>query len=350
MPSFTDKLMQWHLKNNHRKLPWKGEKDTYKIWLSEVILQQTRAEQAIPYYLKFIRHFPSIKSLANADEKEIFRLWQGLGYYNRCKNLIAAARQICFERKGVFPENYEDILALKGVGNYTAAAIASFAYNQPYAVVDGNVKRVLTRYFGITDSPDTATGHKKITELANQLISKSKPAQFNQAIMDMGATICKPKPDCEICPLNKTCFAFQHQRIDDFPVRMRKIIHKRRYFNYLILETKSSVYLRKRTEKDIWQNLYEPLLIESDRFLSKKKLLNLPQLKPLFVCGACLFADDKKLNSKQILTHQIIFSQFIRIAVKKNLKIILNCRRIKKKELNIYPMPKTVADYFANNF
>ena len=201
---FTNKLLQWNKRENIRSMPWKGEKDPYKIWISEIILQQTRVQQGVAYYNRFIKAWPTIKSLAKATEQEVYKLWEGLGYYSRCRNLIASAKYINDELGARFPEKYEDILSLKGIGDYTAAAIASFAFNQPYAVVDGNVFRVLARFFGIKTPVDTTEGKKLFRKLANELIDKKNPGEYNQAIMDFGAVVCKPVlPKCNECPLQK---------------------------------------------------------------------------------------------------------------------------------------------------
>src|SRR4030095_7742264 len=207
---FTKKLLGWNRKHNKRSMPWKGESDPYRIWLSEIILQQTRVGQGMDYYQKFISGFPTIQDLANAPEKEVFKYWEGLGYYNRCRNLIAAAKKIALEKKGLFPSSYDQLLQLPGIGPYTAAAIASFAFGLPYAVVDGNVERVLARYFGISTPVGSVSGKKLYSALAAELIDRKEPAAFNQAIMDFGATVCKPQnPLCKTCVLAKNCQSYQ---------------------------------------------------------------------------------------------------------------------------------------------
>ena len=220
---FTKTLMNWNKAYNVRKMPWKGQKDPYKIWLSEIILQQTRVEQGLAYYNRFIDRYPSVINLANAKDEEVFKLWEGLGYYTRCKNLLSTARYIAFELGGIFPNNYEELLQLKGVGPYTAAAIASFSYNLPYAVVDGNVFRVIARYFGIDKPIDTTAGKYFFTELANQLLPPKEAGLYNQAIMDFGATICKPAlPSCTTCKLHKTCAAIELGRVNILPIKTRQ--------------------------------------------------------------------------------------------------------------------------------
>lgn len=305
---FTRKLMQWHDVDNHRTMPWKEEKDPYKIWLSEIILQQTRTEQGLPYYLRFTETYPTIKDLAAAPDEEVFRIWQGLGYYNRCRNMLAAARYITNELKGIFPGKYEDILALKGVGPYTAAAIASFAYNLPHAVVDGNVYRVLSRFFGIDTPIDSTNGKKQFSLLAENLLDSKNSAAYNQAIMDLGATVCKPAaPLCDQCPLAAHCFALKHSLIKDLPVKSKKVAVKKRFFHYLFIFHEGKVWIRKRTGKDIWQNLYEPLLIEAEQPLSRTNLGEDDTIRKLGVKTKSISYDG---SLSQRLTHRIIESHF----------------------------------------
>ena len=247
--TFTKKLLKWFV-SNYRPLPWKGEKNPYLIWLSEIILQQTRVEQGLPYYEKFRKKYPTIKDLALAPEDEVMKLWEGLGYYSRARNLHTTAKFISKDLDGIFPKTHKEILALKGVGSYTAAAIASFAYNLPYAVVDGNVYRVLSRYFGIATPIDSTDGKKEFALLAQELLATEKPGAYNQAIMDFGATHCMPKqPKCITCLLNKKCKAFTENRIDILPVKTKKIKKRTRYLNYLIINQGNQVFINKRTGK-----------------------------------------------------------------------------------------------------
>ncbi len=255
---FKRKLIYWHRKFNKRELPWKGEKDVYRIWLSEIILQQTRAGQGLKYYERFLKHYPTIQKLAAAPIDEVFKLWEGLGYYNRCRNLHVTANKIVLELGGRFPSTYENILQLKGVGPYTAAAIASFAYHLPYAVVDGNVYRVLGRFFGITEPSDGVKGKKLFQELAQNCLIQKESAAYNQAIMDFGATVCKPdNPLCCNCPLQKKCIAYTTDRVNDYPVKTKKLQIKKRWFSFFILECNGQFAVRKRTGKDVWENLFE---------------------------------------------------------------------------------------------
>jgi A/G-specific adenine glycosylase len=257
LKSFSNNLLNWHLTKNTRSMPWKGEKDPYKIWLSEIILQQTKVEQGLKYYEKFITKFPSISLLAKAKDETVFKMWEGLGYYSRCKNLLETARAI-YKNGAVFPSVYEEIIKLKGVGAYTAAAIASFAYNLPYAVVDGNVYRILSRYLANSTSTATAAGKKEFAGIAQHLLHKTKPGLYNQAIMDLGATICKPaNPLCEICPVKNTCAAKLAGTVAAYPVKRKKPILKKRLLLYFLIQQNQYVYVKKRTGSGIWENLFE---------------------------------------------------------------------------------------------
>ncbi|HEY0272663.1 MAG TPA: A/G-specific adenine glycosylase, partial [Chitinophaga sp.] len=255
-------------------MPWKGEKDPYRIWLSEIILQQTRVEQGWPYYERFVQAYPTITHLARAADDEVFRLWQGLGYYARCRNMLAAAREIAHTFHGRFPNTYESILALPGIGAYTAAAIASFAFGLPHAVLDGNVYRVLARYFGIQTPSDSTEGKKEFTQLAGELLDKTQAAAYNQAIMDFGAVVCKPQlPECNTCPLSPQCVALHTGQAYRLPVKTKKLVIRQRFFYYMILIYNKQVYIRKRVEKDIWQNLHEFILVELPCPVTQAELL-----------------------------------------------------------------------------
>jgi len=261
---FSRLLVEWNKEQNKREMPWKGEKDPYKVWLSEIILQQTRVEQGWAYYEKFIKKYPGIRLLAKAKDEEVFKLWEGLGYYTRCKNLLHTARFIERNYKGKFPSAYDEIAALKGVGPYTAAAIASFCFNLPHAVLDGNVFRILSRVFGIATPVDTTEGKKQFKELADKVLDKNNPGLFNQAIMDFGATVCKPMlPACAACSLNKICIAYKTAGVNKLPVKEKILQKKLRWFSYFIFQAAEKTFVRKRTGKDIWQNLFEFYLVES---------------------------------------------------------------------------------------
>lgn len=270
---FSKALKKWHLVENNREMPWKGIKDPYKIWLSEIILQQTRVEQGLAYYNRFIDTYPDVHTLAKAPDNQVFKLWEGLGYYSRCRNLITAAKTISIEHDGLFPASKEGLLALSGIGNYTAAAIGSFAFGLPLAVVDGNVLRVLSRVFGISTPVDTPAGRKALEQLAEQLLDKKEPALYNQAIMDLGATVCKPRqPLCGACPFQHKCLAFETDKIEQLPVKSKKIKQRERFFYYLILESKGKQLVRQRKGKDIWQDLFEFILKETDEPVEEKEL------------------------------------------------------------------------------
>lgn len=341
---FTRSLLQWNTLSNDRPMPWKGEKDPYKIWLSEIILQQTRVEQGWHYYKRFVATFPTINELAKAPETTIFKLWEGLGYYTRCKNLIATARFIAREKNGVFPGSYEEILQLKGIGPYTAAAIASFAFDLPYAVVDGNVFRVLARYFGIDTPVDGSEGKKIFASLADALLDKKQPGMYNQALMDFGAVVCKPKlPACADCPLKKSCVAYTNGIVNELPVKEKKIIKKTRWLYYLLFRHANKIAVRKRGAKDIWENLYEFVLIEKQAKTTIKKLLQQGEFKVLIGNNKYIVEEISK-EHKQQLTHQTIHGQFIQINVPGNCTLegyeMLPLTKIKN-----LPFPKFITAY-----
>ncbi|HTN08042.1 A/G-specific adenine glycosylase [Agriterribacter sp.] len=342
---FTKKLLLWNKKYNRREMPWKGEKDPYKIWLSEIILQQTRVEQGWNYYLRFIKTFPTVQQLANAPETKVFKLWEGLGYYSRCKNLIAAAKIIDKDYGGRFPAVYEEILGLPGIGPYTAAAIASFAFNLPYAVVDGNVLRVIARIGGITAPVDTAKGKTLLNKLAFELLDKKQPGLYNQAIMDFGAVVCKPKtPACNECIMHENCSAYQLELVADLPVKEKKIVKKSRWLYYFIITYKNQVYIRKRTAKDIWQNLHEFLLVEKDSPVTKKNWLLLSPVKQLLHPNEAVVTQVSKLYTQQ-LTHQTLHGQFIEISVNKAPNLGADFTGVTYAELGNYPFPKFMITY-----
>jgi len=342
---FATRLLKWNKEKNDRQMPWKGEKDPYKIWLSEIILQQTRVEQGMKYYQKFIKKFPDVHKLANANDANIFKLWEGLGYYSRCKNLIYSARHISKTLKGKFPETYETIYSLKGVGSYTASAIASFAYELPYAVLDGNVYRVLSRVFGISTSIDSSAGKKVFSNLANELLDMKKPAVYNQAIMDFGAVVCKPSiPLCSTCYFNKSCFAYLNNRVNELPVKEKSIRIKKRWFYYLVLENRNDIIIRQRSQKDIWQQLFEFPLIEMIRPTNAKKVIQYAQNI------GWLKEDNYKVVSisaisKQKLSHQLISGQFIRIRLNKRKKACSDWQWLEKNNLSKITFPKLINQY-----
>lgn len=314
--NFSNSLIQWYLQNK-RDLPWRNTVNPYHIWLSEIMLQQTRVAQGLPYFLSFTASFPTVFDLANADEEQVLKLWQGLGYYSRARNLHNTAKYVAFELDGIFPDNYKDLLQLKGVGEYTAAAIASFSYNEVVPVVDGNVFRVLSRYFDIETDIASSGAKKEFTELAAALIPKDKPALFNQAIMEFGALQCVPKnPDCEICVLNSGCLALQKHKVNQLPVKLKKTKVRNRYFNYLVFSDDNEQYvLRKRTEKGIWHNLYEFPLIETESEVDFDEISKLISEK---YGSKFEILSVKPLNNESILhklSHQHLYIRFLRVKI-----------------------------------
>lgn len=346
---FTTQLLHWHKKYNKRALPWKQEKDPYKIWLSEIILQQTRAEQGLPYYEKFVKNYPTVIHLAKAKDDEVFKLWEGLGYYSRCKNLLATARFIAKEKKGVFPTTYQEVLQLKGVGNYTAAAICSFAYNLPHAVVDGNVYRILARFFGIDEAVDSTQGKKRFNHLANKYLHPKNPAAYNQAIMDFGATVCRPKnAKCETCVLQKECASFKNNSVYQFPLKQKKIVHQQRFFYFLVIEFDNQYLITKRIAKDIWQNLHQFFLIEKDEPQQLTETLIRAWTNEYFIKPKFSIQSTSPIL-KQTLSHQKINGQFIYIKFQ-SLPNLLNAGTenyffVPKKQLNKYAFPKFINQY-----
>lgn len=341
------KLLDWY-EANHRALPWKATKDPYKIWLSEIILQQTRVAQGTPYYLKFIEAFPTVQDLANAPQDKVLKLWEGLGYYSRARNLHFAAKTIVNKYGGVFPNNYKELLNLKGVGEYTAAAIASFAFEEAVAVVDGNVYRVLSRIFGITEPIDTPQGKKLFKEIAQKELSKQNPADYNQAIMNFGAMQCTPKnPNCEQCPFQNDCIAFKKNIIELLPIKSKKIKKRDRFFNYFIFYSNEKIVITKRSNNDIWKNLYEFPMIETD-----KKIQSIKQLqKQNELIQTTVNKGEHQYTSqllKQVLTHQNIAAQFILIKNNdiENMEFDPNWTLILRKQLHQFAFPRIINTFF----
>ncbi|MGZ3852248.1 MAG: A/G-specific adenine glycosylase [Flavisolibacter sp.] len=338
--TFVQNLLIWNKKKNKRQMPWKGEKDPYKIWLSEIILQQTRVEQGLKYYDNFIKAFPDVHSLANAPESTVFKLWEGLGYYSRCRNLITSARFISGKLGGVFPQDFESILQLKGVGTYTASAIASFAYNLPYAVLDGNVFRVISRIYGIETPIDSTEGKVQFSEVAQEMLPKKKAGEYNQAIMDFGAVVCKPQPECRACFFRKQCKAYLAGKQDLLPIKEKKIKIKERWLNYFVVKFKDQVLVRQRVSKDIWQQLYEFVLIETAKPNNQKQLLDLFRTQyqlPLHTIGEIH-------TTKQKLSHQLIHFSFVTVSVNER-ETIKGFSWLKLRDLDQYPFPKTLLEF-----
>lgn len=348
--NFSKQLIEWY-KQNKRDLPWRNTKNPYKIWLSEIILQQTRVNQGWSYYTKFINQFPTIIDLANATEEEVLKLWQGLGYYSRARNLHFTAKHIAFNLNGFFPTDYNEILKLKGVGEYTAAAISSFAYNQPFPVVDGNVFRVLTRIFGIETPIDSNEGKKAIYSLAHELIDSKRPLLFNQAIMEFGALQCIPKsPSCKSCIFNQNCYASINNMVTLFPIKQNKIKQRFRYFNYLVfISERNSTLLHKRIENDIWKNLYDFPLVETDKPIENIETLILHSDFHTFKKQLqALFFIKKSSPIKHVLSHQKIIATFWIVHTSDISKIKKDYTEINLDDIEIYPVPVLIENYIAS--
>lgn len=313
--AFSKKIVGWY-QQNKRDLPWRNSTDPYIIWLSEIILQQTRVEQGLPYFEKFVTALPEVKKFAGSDEDLILKLWQGLGYYSRARNMLVTAKQVMAEHNGKFPQSFTELKNLKGIGDYTAAAIASFAFNLPHAVVDGNVYRLLSRYFGIDKPIDSSDGKKYFAQLADKLLDRKNPAIHNQAMMEIGATICKPKnPLCAECPLNNSCEALDKQKINHLPVKSKSAKVTDRYFYYFLIKNKNKIIIHKRTGNDIWKNLFDLPLIEIKKKITSEKIFSTKEFKTLI--GESQF-DIKKIKPpvKHKLSHQNIHTVFIVIECK----------------------------------
>ena len=338
MNLFSKIIINWY-KENGRDLPWRESKDPYLIWISEIILQQTRVVQGYNYYLRFIERFPNVKVLAAADESEVLKYWQGLGYYSRARNLHIAAKSM----NGNFPTSYSEVLSLQGVGEYTAAAICSFAYGMPYAVVDGNVYRVLSRYFGIETPIDSTLGKKNFASLATELLDKKQPAIYNQGIMDFGAVQCTPKsPDCMQCPLADTCVAFSRGMVASFPVKQHKTKISNRYFNYIFVRAGGYTFINKRTDNDIWKNLYEFPLVETASSLSEEEFLATPQLSALFAKGEKPIIRVLCREVKHVLSHRVIYVNLYEILLSEDTKSFGKFLKIRNEELSQYPVSQLV--------
>ena len=337
---FSDKIVKWYLENR-RELPWRTTGDPYKIWLSEIILQQTRVNQGLPYYMKFIEKFPDVRSLAQASEQEVLRLWQGLGYYTRARNLHKCAQTVVKEFNGVFPSEYEELKKLPGIGSYTAAAIASIAFKKAVAVVDGNVFRVLARIFGIDKDTSKPEGKNYFNQLANKLISARQPDFHNQGVMEFGALYCSPqKPACQGCIFEQTCFANINNLQGDLPVKSRLKPAKKRYFYYFVLLKDNKIALRMRREKDIWQGLYDFHLVEKKRPVNIHDIINDDDLlKKLSLVEATA------TYYKHVLTHQIILSKFIIMKVKEMPKQPAPFRFYSKKQIHDLPKPVLISRF-----
>lgn len=316
--NFNTILTNWY-SIYKRDMPWRKTKNPYCIWLSEIILQQTQIKQGLPYYEAFLNRFPTIFDLANANETEVLKLWQGLGYYSRARNLHTTANYIANDLNGNFPDTYKDLIKLKGVGDYTASAIASICFDEPAAVVDGNVYRVLARYFGIDTPINTTKGIKDFKALATRLIDKKNPGNYNQAIMEFGAMQCKPlNPNCNNCPLNSSCVALQKKLINELPVKLKKTKITTKYFNFLVvIASNKTLLFQKRTKKGIWQNLYQFPLIETKKPLAIDDFKNHPAITSLFKNTPFEFSLYNMTDIVHKLSHQHLHTKFWIVEVHK---------------------------------
>ena len=348
--NLTKKIISWYHRNK-RDLPWRNTNDPYKIWVSEIILQQTRIDQGMGYYFRFLEHFSTLSELAAASEEEVLKTWQGLGYYTRARNMHATANEIMEKYQGNFPQDYESILNLKGIGKYTAAAIASLAFGMPYAVIDGNVLRFLSRFFGIEESVDRSKGMNIIKQLAGQWMDRKNPGTYNQALMEFGALQCVPRnPDCGVCPLKQNCTAYLRGITDLIPVRSKSLNIRQRYFNYLVIlknekNKTGKIWLRKRTGNDVWKNLYDFPLIESKEAISEKKLESSPEWEKLFH-GQNPGIVKVTGPFKHVLSHQVINATFyiIRHVPDSTLPFL----KISIHAMEKYPMPRLI-EIFVND-
>ena len=340
--------MHWSESKNGRKMPWKSESDPYRIWLSEIILQQTRVQQGLSYYEQFLRTFPNIESLAVAPDHLVLKQWEGLGYYARCKNLIRTARMISLNYGGKFPDSYLEIASLPGIGPYTAAAISSFAFGLPHAVLDGNVYRVLSRYFGINAPAQKASGKKLYSLLAQSLLKVGEPGVYNQAIMDFGAEICRPRrPLCQSCVQRSDCVAHLRGWVDQLPVKAAGPSKKQRWFYYFVVETLDNmVCLRERTGKDIWEGLYEFPMWESRQAATEKEIIGSPGLKELMGKNKFQVVGWSGVQTQQ-LSHQFIRAQFVRIRCN-SLSASPNHFQIKAERLEDFPFPRVIKKHLQD--
>ena len=351
--AFSQTLVTWY-EANKRDLPWRQTKDPYKIWLSEIILQQTRVKQGMPYYEKFVEAYPTVVDLAQAPEQEVLRLWQGLGYYSRARNLHAAAQMVANEYEGSFPDNYKELLKLKGVGEYTAAAIASFAFQEKVAVVDGNVFRVLARLFNLDDDIASNPAKKKFTALANQLISPTQPDAHNQAMMEFGALHCTPqKPNCLFCPFQQACLAFQFGKQQELPVKIKKVKIKKRYFQYIVWQYQDQILAKERPAGDIWQGLHDFHLVETKKATTTWEA-TLDELSDDFILEKTKLAAQSE-EKKHVLSHQHIFARFFKVEVSDSevfhhLQQQYGLQSYTSQMLEDAPKPILIGNYLKDSF
>jgi A/G-specific adenine glycosylase len=342
------RLIDWY-EANKRDLPWRNTSDPYLIWVSEIILQQTRIDQGIDYYYRFVEKFPDVHSLADSKIEEVLKIWQGLGYYTRARNMHATARFIKSHNNGIFPNTYQELLTLKGIGPYTAAAIASFAFGERTPVVDGNVERVIARLYKVYETINTSAGKKKFSSYALDFMNDQSPALFNQAIMEIGALICNPQnPLCDECPLAVNCVALKEHLIQQLPVKNKKVKIRHRYFNYLIINLNESLYLIQRLQKDIWNSLYEFPLIETNKKINKKTIQESTQWQAFFSNKA--FTIDKVSEPvEHQLSHQKIHAVFYHIHLNEPLTGLgKNYQLIPFNKLKEFAIPRLIDRYIKN--
>lgn len=350
----SKRLITWY-EENKRELPWRETADPYIIWVSEIILQQTRVNQGMEYFLRFVKRFPDVRSLAEAEEEEVLKYWQGLGYYSRARNLHTAAKDIVNRWGGKFPEGYKDILSLKGIGEYTAAAIASFAWNKPYPVVDGNVFRVLSRLFAISEPIDSVKGKKMFMQLAENIMDKKHAGMHNQAIMEFGALHCTPAgPQCMFCPLIDKCMGYASGKVMQYPVKQQKVTIKNRYFHYFyILYNNKYTYLNRRKEKDIWKGLFELPMIETDNPMDFIAIKETKPFQMLFDGIQDMNISVELINKKHVLSHRILYANFYKVEIKMEGSGLKPYIKIPLNEIEKYPVPRLVHIYLeklAGNF
>jgi len=341
-------LIRWY-NENRRDLPWRETNDPYKIWVSEVMLQQTRVAQGLNYYLRFIEKFPSVKLLAQSSEKEVLKMWQGLGYYSRARNMHSAAKTIVSNYNSKIPNTYREIITLKGIGEYTAAAVLSIAFNKPYAVVDGNVYRLLSRLFAIDTPIDSTAGKKQFANLAHDLLNTHNPGLHNQAIMDFGAIQCTPAlPLCHSCPFRHLCSANKLNIQLKFPIKQNKTKVRKRYFHYFYIEFEGSIYLNKRKSNDIWKNMYEFPLIETDKKMSLSDLMKTASFNTLFSDAEITFHQKLK-TQKHLLTHQHIYVNFYEVEMTKPIaNFVDSFLRINTSDINNFPISRLIQKYLES--
>jgi A/G-specific adenine glycosylase len=345
--NFSDEIINWY-NANKRDLPWRNTTDSYTIWLSEIILQQTRVEQGMPYFYRFLERYPNVAAFAAAPEDDILKLWQGLGYYSRGRNMLATARLVNEQYKGKFPTRFDDLIKLKGIGEYTASAIASFAANEAKAVVDGNVYRVLARYFGISEPINSTIGKKLFQETANSILNVDHAGLHNQAMMELGAIICKPKsPACGICPVNTGCYAFLNNATTQLPVKLKTVKVRERYLNYFLITDGDKILMNKRGTRDIWANMYDLPLIETSEILDPYEVIQLNEATEYFGTDAQI--SNVSGPFKHVLTHQRLKVNFIKLEAKE-IKLKQEWFYTEVENLKNLAMPQIIFIFLTNFF